>query len=783
MKGKDTRASSGSDSAPFRQVPVPRKSRAARRLDVDAPHSDAETEEVTAVTVEAPVHVARATIEGSGRPSEEATEQFDPGERPVPLSPRSPPSARPSWLLGVDNPEHPTPVGLHYGWHRCAVDGIALDEVLHLGPPASDRAEIRRLQAVLGAGDELAFQRFQEYMAGAHVWVAPPDMPGDVHFVFSPWEVQYYDQAAYLLFQRSSDATDFASPVTAIAEFSRFPRENYSTRLELTAGNARRRFGRVFAGMDYQLLRAPAGDPVRVAPSASLHEKVALGALSEVPQVMKDLEVPHGLPVAAPLAVTYFGLTPGVNQGNVGVLWQSMLALEWLFNIAEAFLHEAVFSQRAWLLPATTAEAAELHWPRFPRKVLADGVATALPQRLLSGEGLVALMQRVINEPRDRLVPRVSLTTGVRNLYACYDSGSDSFFEDASTRRKESRLMSRGRGEGPLAEPVQRGESRGYFGGFGASPSQATHERRSQGNQLRVRLSPQSLRGVPRIDVLYEEADLKRYYSAGEVLSHACYTAYRLREDSRRNAEELARARRELARMEADLHSSQVRASALEARVQALETARAFQPLHTPSLGYGPQYGYMPMQVMPEVRTGKRVRDAMYDEPSMAVAPQAPMPSVVTAAPAYQAPRQTSYVTASASADPYAPSRQAAAYGSTRADPYSYSAPRRDTAREEVVASGGDPPREREVGDPYPPVRRYPSYSAPPLEPVSAGAQQEGRVSTTAQPLAPALAAPMRAYQPGYRDPYAEPRGFPPPNNPFTGGSTSGDWSAGPRQG
>lgn len=79
--------------------------------------------------------------------------------------------------------------------------------------------------------------------------------------------------------------------------------------------------------------------------------------------------------------------------------------------------------------------------------------------------------------------------------------------------------MSPGRGEGPLAEPIQREETRGYFGGFSVSSSQATNERRSKGNPLCVRLSSQSLRGVHHIDVLHEEADLKSNYSVAEVLS------------------------------------------------------------------------------------------------------------------------------------------------------------------------------------------------------------------------------------------------------------------------
>lgn len=68
-------------------------------------------------------------------------------------------------------------------------------------------------------------------------------------------EVRYYDSEAYLFFKRSSFATDFASPMTAIPEFPRFLGERgtahgQSSRSELTESNARWRVDPVFADMD-----------------------------------------------------------------------------------------------------------------------------------------------------------------------------------------------------------------------------------------------------------------------------------------------------------------------------------------------------------------------------------------------------------------------------------------------------------------------------------------------------------------------------------------------------
>lgn len=117
-------------------------------------------------------------------------------------------------------------------------------------------------------------------------------MPGEVFFVFTSWEVQCYDQAAFVVTQRSTEATEFASPAAAIDELRRFSRDRYDARLQLTACNARRRFDRVFGTVDYQFLRQPGADVMRVAPTISLHERADLGTLPKVPVPLSHIDVP-----------------------------------------------------------------------------------------------------------------------------------------------------------------------------------------------------------------------------------------------------------------------------------------------------------------------------------------------------------------------------------------------------------------------------------------------------------------------------------------------------------
>lgn len=97
-------------------------------------------------------------------------------------------------------------------------------------------------------------------------------MPREVFFFFMSLEIRHYGQRVFVLKSRRADVTDFVSPVTAIDEFKTVPRDGYDPRYDLATCNARRRFYRVFGIADYQLLRQPGVNAMRVAPTKLLHE-------------------------------------------------------------------------------------------------------------------------------------------------------------------------------------------------------------------------------------------------------------------------------------------------------------------------------------------------------------------------------------------------------------------------------------------------------------------------------------------------------------------------------
>lgn len=113
-----------------------------------------------------------------------------------------------------------------------------------------------------------------------------------------------------------------------IPEADAFPRSGYYARVELTARNAPRRFGRVFMGTEYQLMHQATSDPSRVAPDSSFYQCADLETLPDVPQGIRDLGVPHAVPVVAPLLVCYFGLSLSTRERKASSLFESRLISE-----------------------------------------------------------------------------------------------------------------------------------------------------------------------------------------------------------------------------------------------------------------------------------------------------------------------------------------------------------------------------------------------------------------------------------------------------------------------
>lgn len=111
--------------------------------------------------------------------------------------------------------------------------------MLGLVSPASERLEIRRVQEIARAGDELVHQRLKAYLGGSADWFASREVPGKSYFVFKALKVVCFDRAAYLLSSSDSGITGFPLPETVNPEAGAFPRLGYDARLEHTACRSR----------------------------------------------------------------------------------------------------------------------------------------------------------------------------------------------------------------------------------------------------------------------------------------------------------------------------------------------------------------------------------------------------------------------------------------------------------------------------------------------------------------------------------------------------------------
>lgn len=157
---------------------------------------------------------------------------------------------------------------------------------------------------------------------------------------------------------------------------------------------------------------------------ASLHPCADLEKLPWVSQVMRDLGVCQILPVTTPLIVCCFGSIFSTHKEKAKSLFETLFIMECLFNMAKTYLHEVAFAQLAWLLPAATNSAANERCPRFLTRLFALSDIKTFPKRLLSSEGLLALLRRTNSKPLEQRISRVSFTTGMAHHYFSFDSAS-----------------------------------------------------------------------------------------------------------------------------------------------------------------------------------------------------------------------------------------------------------------------------------------------------------------------------------------------------------------------
>lgn len=111
-------------------------------------------------------------------------------------------------------------------------------------------------------------------------------------------------------------------------------------------------------------------------------------------------------------------------------LFKSMLTSRWLINVAEVYLHEAMFVQRAWLLPSATTSAAEDHWPQLRARSLTLRNVKVFPDGLQSEKSLVAVLRSINSEYVEWRISRVSSTAREGHRYISYELACNSFFAD-----------------------------------------------------------------------------------------------------------------------------------------------------------------------------------------------------------------------------------------------------------------------------------------------------------------------------------------------------------------
>lgn len=109
-----------------------------------------------------------------------------------------------------------------------------------------------------------------------------------------------------------------------------------------------------------------------------------------------------------------------------------------------------------------------------------------------------------------------------------------------------------------------------YLCGFGSASGHGCGERFG-GNLLAVRVALHYLRGLLKVEALFDEAQIRNGEPIGELLPHAGDVTQSVRNDLSRCLQDLIRFLSEMACSMAGFHANQVRAAVFKAFVQALE--------------------------------------------------------------------------------------------------------------------------------------------------------------------------------------------------------------------
>lgn len=73
-----------------------------------------------------------------------------------------------------------------------------------------------------------------------------------------------------------------------------------------------------------------------------------------IPSAVISADAPHGLAVPASPVMTFFGTLPLHTEGYTVAMFERLVTFDWVWQIGQATLHEAVLHGRVWLIESET---------------------------------------------------------------------------------------------------------------------------------------------------------------------------------------------------------------------------------------------------------------------------------------------------------------------------------------------------------------------------------------------------------------------------------------------
>lgn len=101
------------------------------------------------------------------------------------------------------------------------------------------------------------------------------------------------------------------------------------------------------------------------------HHHVTLDMFAPISSVVTPADVPHALAVPAPPVAQFFGTLQLRAEGYTAAMFERLATFEWLWQIGDAALHEAVRPGQVWLIESeVTRKSIQELWLNFPPREL-----------------------------------------------------------------------------------------------------------------------------------------------------------------------------------------------------------------------------------------------------------------------------------------------------------------------------------------------------------------------------------------------------------------------------